>query len=76
MGEIILTAGSVANGTPASGQLLPIATNQALFSLLGVDYGGDGITTFTLPDLQGGGAEWPHLFHLHGRYLSAQAVRR
>ena len=36
-----------------SGQLLPIAQNTALFSLLGTTYGGDGRTTFQLPDLQG-----------------------
>ena len=36
-----------------SGQLLPIAQNQALFSLLGTSYGGDGIRTFGLPDLRG-----------------------
>ena len=35
------------------GQLLPIAQNTALFSLLGTQYGGDGRTTFGLPDLQG-----------------------
>ena len=35
------------------GQLLPINQNQALFSLLGTTYGGDGRTTFALPDLQG-----------------------
>lgn len=35
------------------GQLLPIAQNQALFSLIGNTYGGDGITTFALPDLRG-----------------------
>jgi len=34
------------------GQLLPINQNQALFSLLGTTYGGDGRTTFGLPDLQ------------------------
>ena len=34
------------------GQLLPINQNQALFSLLGTTYGGDGITTFALPNLQ------------------------
>jgi microcystin-dependent protein len=33
------------------GQLLPIAENTALFSLLGVQYGGDGRTNFGLPDL-------------------------
>lgn len=35
------------------GQLLSIAQNQALFSLLGTDYGGDGMTTFALPNMQG-----------------------
>lgn len=35
------------------GQTLPINTNQALFSLLGTTYGGDGVTTFQLPDLRG-----------------------
>lgn len=35
------------------GQLLPINQNQALFSLLGTVYGGDGRTTFALPDLRG-----------------------
>jgi microcystin-dependent protein len=35
------------------GQLLPINQNQALFSLLGTMYGGDGRTTFGLPDLRG-----------------------
>lgn len=36
-----------------NGQLLSIAQNQALFSLLGTTYGGDGRTTFGLPNLQG-----------------------
>jgi len=36
-----------------NGQLLPIAQNTALFSLLGTTYGGDGRTTFNLPDLRG-----------------------
>lgn len=36
-----------------NGQLLPINQNQALFSLLGTKYGGDGRTTFALPDLRG-----------------------
>jgi microcystin-dependent protein len=35
------------------GQLLPISQNTALFSLLGTMYGGNGTTTFALPDLQG-----------------------
>ena len=35
------------------GQLLKISQHQALFSLLGTTYGGDGRTTFALPDLRG-----------------------
>jgi len=53
LGEILLFAGVVANGTPAQGQLLPIAQNTALFSLLGTNFGGNGTTTFALPDLRG-----------------------
>src|SRR6266851_2712780 len=36
-----------------NGQLLPINQNQALFSILGTTYGGNGQTTFALPNLQG-----------------------
>lgn len=36
-----------------NGQLLPIAQNQALFAILGTTYGGDGRSTFALPDLRG-----------------------
>lgn len=36
-----------------NGQILPINQNQALFSLLGTTYGGNGVTTFALPDLRG-----------------------
>lgn len=36
-----------------AGQMLPINQNQALFALLGTTYGGDGRTTFALPDLRG-----------------------
>lgn len=35
------------------GQLMPISQNTALFSLLGTTYGGDGRSTFALPDMQG-----------------------
>jgi microcystin-dependent protein len=37
----------------ANGQLLPINQNQALFSLLGTNYGGDGRVNFALPDIRG-----------------------
>lgn len=36
-----------------NGQIMPISQNTALFSLLGTQYGGNGVTTFALPNLQG-----------------------
>jgi microcystin-dependent protein len=36
-----------------NGQLLPISQNDALYALIGTTYGGDGVNTFALPDLQG-----------------------
>lgn len=55
MGQIMLAGfGFVPRGFAAcNGQLLPISQFQALFSLLGTQYGGDGRTTFALPNLQG-----------------------
>ncbi len=55
LGEIRMFAFSFAPAgwALADGQLLPIAQNQALFSLLGTEFGGDGINTFALPDLRG-----------------------
>lgn len=55
IGQIILFAG---NFPPRSwefchGQLLSIAQNSALFSILGTTYGGNGVQTFALPDLRG-----------------------
>ncbi|SIP99938.1 Microcystin-dependent protein [Chryseobacterium sp. RU37D] len=41
------------NWAACNGQLLSIAQNQALFSLLGTTYGGNGTTTFALPDMRG-----------------------
>ncbi|WP_372500134.1 phage tail protein [Sphaerisporangium perillae] len=52
MGAVWLTAGARAGATLASGQILSIGRNEALFSLLGTLYGGDGRTTFALPSLQ------------------------
>ena len=53
--EIIMFAGNFAPRGWAfcSGQILAIAQNTALFSLLGTTYGGNGQTTFALPDLRG-----------------------
>lgn len=42
-----------------NGQLMPISQNTALFALLGTTYGGDGKSTFALPDLQGAAAMHP-----------------
>ena len=55
LAEIIMFGSSFAPRGWAfcNGQLLPISGNPALFSLLGTIYGGDGRTTFGLPDLRG-----------------------
>ena len=55
VGEIKIFAGNFAprGWALCDGQLLPISQNSALFSLLGTPYGGDGRTTFALPDLRG-----------------------
>jgi microcystin-dependent protein len=55
IGEIRMFAGNFApNGWMfCEGQLLPIAQNDAMFTLIGTTYGGDGQTTFALPDLRG-----------------------
>lgn len=55
IGEIRMFAGTFAprNWAFCDGQLLAISQNDALFSLLGTIYGGDGRTTFGLPDMRG-----------------------
>jgi len=55
LGEIRLFAGNFApyGWALCNGQIMPISQNTALFSLLGNMYGGDGKSTFQLPDLQG-----------------------
>lgn len=55
LGEITIFTGDFAprGWAICAGQILPINQNQALFSLLGTTYGGDGRTTFALPDLRG-----------------------
>ena len=55
IGEIRMFAGNYAPAGWAfcDGQLLSIAQNNVLFSLIGTTYGGDGINTFALPDLRG-----------------------
>jgi microcystin-dependent protein len=53
--EIMMFAGNFAprGWALCDGQLLSVSSNAALFSLLGTTYGGDGRTTFALPDLRG-----------------------
>jgi len=58
LGEVWLTAlpypeNYELGGMVAKGQLLPIWTYTALFSLIGTTYGGDGTTNFALPNLTG-----------------------
>ncbi len=55
IGEIRMFGGNFAPAGWATcdGQLLSIAQNDVLFTLIGTTYGGDGITTFALPDLRG-----------------------
>lgn len=55
LGDIHMFAGNFAPRGYAlcQGQLMAIAQNEALFSLLGTTFGGDGVQTFALPDLRG-----------------------
>ena len=55
IGQLMLFAGNFCprSWAQANGALLAISQNQALFSVLGTTYGGDGVTTFALPDLRG-----------------------
>lgn len=53
-----------------NGQLLPLSQNTALFSLLGITYGGDGKSNFALPNLQGSAAMHPR----QGPGLSERAL--
>lgn len=55
LGQIVMFGGNFAiqGYSFCSGQLLAISQNQALFSLLGPTYGGDGQTSFGLPDIRG-----------------------
>jgi microcystin-dependent protein len=55
IGEIRLFAGSFApvNWALCNGQIVAISQNEALYQLISTTYGGDGVNTFALPDLQG-----------------------
>ena len=62
-----------AGWAPCQGQLLPIAGNMALYSMIGGAYGGDGKTTFALPSLPGmpaqGGAVLNYCICIDGSFL-------
>lgn len=77
LGEIIFFAGNyVPEGYVAcGGQLLPVSGNEALFSLLGTTYGGNGNTDFGVPDLRarlsvgfGAGPGLPHTYIMGQKY--------
>lgn len=81
IGEIRLFAGDFApeGWAICDGSILEIATNQALFHLLGPSYGGDGTTNFALPDLRGrtliGAGDGPGLEpQKHGDKTGAETV--
>ena len=55
VGQIMMFGGNFAplNWALCNGQTMSISQNDVLYTLLGTTYGGDGVTTFNLPDLQG-----------------------
>lgn len=75
LGQISVFAFSFAprGWAQCNGQLLPIAQNQALFALLGTTYGGNGTTTFALPDLRGRAAMHVSTTHPQGQSAGEEA---
>jgi microcystin-dependent protein len=55
------------------GQTLNISQNQALFSLLGTQFGGDGVTTFALPNLEAAELQMDPVYGVH-YYIALQGV--
>lgn len=81
IGELWIYANSFCppGWAPASGQLTAISGNEALFSLIGTTYGGDGISTFALPNMNGrsaiGQGQGPGLSMIvQGQAAGAQTV--
>lgn len=76
IGTIKMFAGNFApaNWAFCDGQLLSINQNTAMFSILGTQYGGDGISSFALPNLEMSksieGGEIKHIICLNGIYPS------
>ncbi|WP_153979647.1 phage tail protein [Paenibacillus xylanilyticus] len=76
LGEIRMFAGNFAprGWALCNGQIVSIAENEALFALLGTTYGGDGQTTFALPDLQGRVAVHPSTTYTRGQKSGNETV--
>ena len=76
LGEVRLFAGNFAplDWAFCDGQTLSIAENVALFSLIGTTYGGDGQTTFMLPDLRGRVPVHQGPFYVAGQAGGAESV--
>jgi microcystin-dependent protein len=73
MGSIVLFAGNYApqGWALCDGHMLQIAANTALFSILGTSYGGDGQTTFALPNLSAPSENGPqYIIAVEGVYPS------
>lgn len=76
LGEIRIFAGNYApqGWALCDGRLMSIAENEALFALLGTTYGGDGQTTFGLPDLRGRIPIHPSATHVRGSKGGTETV--
>jgi microcystin-dependent protein len=78
LGDIRLFAfsGNPRFWVPCAGQVMPIHGNEALFSLLGTNFGGDGTKTFCLPTLAGPNGNSPPFYRiaLQGVYPSSTTV--
>jgi microcystin-dependent protein len=72
LGQIELFAFNFAPAgwAPCNGQIMPIMQNQALFSLIATTYGGNGETTFALPNMHPVSPSGPHYFI----FINAQAA--
>lgn len=76
IGEVRLLAGvrQSDHWLECDGRQLPIQGYEALFTILGTSYGGNGVTTFALPDLRGRVPVHVGPSHLHGQYAGVEQV--
>ena len=72
IGQIVMFGGDFAprGWALCHGQVLPIAGYKMLFGILGITYGGDGRTTFALPDLRGQANHPQYIIAIEGMYPS------